>query len=207
MKAARRLDSLPIYVFALLDAKLKAARAQGIDIIKLDIGSPDGPPAAGSDCRNAGRAAGDPTRHGYAGYFGTPRLRQADGGLLRTRFGVSGPGRSQRGLAADRFQGGDREYGVGLAGSGRSCPGARSRLSDVPDERCTWSAPKCSICRLLAENGFLPGLDAIPSEVAQRARLMWLNYPNNPTGAIAPLSFFEEAVDFCRRHVYPVAVS
>jgi LL-diaminopimelate aminotransferase len=53
---------------------------------------------------------------------------------------------------------------------------------------------------LLEERGFLPDLDAIPLDVARRARLMWLNYPNNPTGAVAPLSFFAEAVEFCRRH-------
>jgi LL-diaminopimelate aminotransferase len=53
---------------------------------------------------------------------------------------------------------------------------------------------------LYQENGFLPDLDAIPSEVADRARLMWLNYPNNPTGAVAPMAFFEEAVAFCKRH-------
>jgi LL-diaminopimelate aminotransferase len=53
---------------------------------------------------------------------------------------------------------------------------------------------------LLAENGFLPDLQAIPTDVARRARLMWLNYPNNPTGAVAPLSFLEGAVDFCRQH-------
>ncbi len=53
---------------------------------------------------------------------------------------------------------------------------------------------------LLEENGFLPDLSAIPAEVARRARLMWLNYPNNPTGAIAPMAFFEEAIAFCRRH-------
>ena len=57
-----------------------------------------------------------------------------------------------------------------------------------------------SRAQLLAENAFLPDLSAIPEDVARRARLMWLNYPNNPTGATATLSFFEEAVAFCRRH-------
>ncbi len=197
MKPASRLDSLPIYVFALLDAKLKAARAQGIDIIKLDIGSPDGPPPAAIVAALA-EAAGDPTRHGYAGYFGTPRLRQAMVDYYATRFGVTLD-------AANEVLPliGSKE-GIANMALAWLDPGDLALVPDpgYPTYRMSAYMVGAEVfdMPLLVENGFLPRLDAIPTEVAQRARLMWLNYPNNPTGAVASQSFFEQAVDFCRRH-------
>jgi LL-diaminopimelate aminotransferase len=184
MRAARRLDSLPIYVFALLDAKLKTARAQGVDVIKLDIGSPDGPPPADIIAALA-RSASAPTRHGYAGYFGTPALRQAMVDYYASPLIGSKEGIANMGLAW--LDPGDLALvpDPGYPTYRMSAYMVGAEVYDMP---------------LLAENGFLPRLDAIPSEIAQRARLMWLNYPNNPTGAVASLSFLEQAVDFCRRY-------
>ena len=197
MKAARRLDSLPIYIFAVLDAKLRAVRAQGIDVIKLDIGSPDGPPPA-SIITTLAESANDPARHGYAGYFGTPRLRQAMVDYYASRFGVALDG-------ADEVLPliGSKE-GIANMALAWLDPGDLALVPDpgYPTYRMSAYMVGADVfdMPLLEENGFLPQLDAIPFEVAERARLMWLNYPNNPTGAVAPRSFFEKAVDFCRRH-------
>jgi LL-diaminopimelate aminotransferase len=197
MKAARRLDSLPIYVFALLDAKLKAARAQGVDVIKLDIGSPDGPPPDAIISALA-TSASVPTRHGYAGYFGTPALRQAMVDYYASRFGVA------LDAAGEVLPLIGSKEGIANMALAWLDPGDLVLVPDpgYPTYRMSAYMVGAEVydMPLLAENSFLPRLDAIPADVALRARLMWLNYPNNPTGAVAPLSFFEQAVDFCRRH-------
>ena len=181
MRAARRLDSLPIYVFALLDAKLKAARAQGVDVIKLDIGSPDGPPP--ESIVTALAEVGERSDASWlCRLLRDARLRQAMVDYYATRFGVT-LDVCQRSSAADRLQRGHREHGAGLAGSGRPGPGARSRLSDLPDER---SHGRRRGLRDAAAGGERVSARSgrHPAGCGQRrARLMWLNYPNNPTGA------------------------
>ena len=197
MKAARRLDSLPIYVFAMLDAKLKEVRAQGIDVIKLDIGSPDGPPPAAVIAALTG-SANDPARHGYAGYFGTPGLRQALVDYYASRFGVT------LDAATEVLPLIGSKEGIANMALAWLDPGDLALVPDpgYPTYRMSAAMVGAEVfdLPLREENGFLPALEAIPSGVAERARLMWLNYPNNPTGAIAPQSFFVKAVDFCRRH-------
>ena len=197
MRAAQRLDSLPIYVFAKLDAKLKAIRAQGVDVIKLDIGSPDGPPPAAivtalTDSAHA------PSKHGYAGYFGTPQLRQAMADYYATRFGVTvDSGNEVLPLIGSK-------EGIANMALAWLDPGDLALVPDpgYPTYRMSAYMVGAEVydMPLVKENGFLPRLEAIPVAVAQRARLMWLNYPNNPTGAVAPLAFFEQAVEFCRRY-------
>ena len=197
IRAARRLDSLPIYVFATLDAKLKALREQGIDVIKLDIGSPDGPPPRCVVTALAESAA-DPTRHGYAGYFGAPQLRQAMVDYYATRYGVMLDGASEVLPLI-----GSKE-GIANMALAWLDPGDLALVPDpgYPTYRMSAYMVGAQVydMPLLEEKSYLPDLGAIPLEVAARARLMWLNYPNNPTGAVAPASFFETAVDFCRRH-------
>jgi len=197
MRAARRLDSLPIYVFALLDAKLKLARAQGVDVIKLDIGSPDGPPPD-SIITALAKSANEPTRHGYAGYFGTPALRQAMVDYYASRFGVA------LDSATEVLPLIGSKEGIANMALAWLDPGDLALVPDpgYPTYRMSAYMVGAEVfdMPLLDENSFLPRLNAIPAEIAQRARLMWLNYPNNPTGAVAPLSFFEQAVEFCRRY-------
>jgi LL-diaminopimelate aminotransferase len=197
VRSAHRLESLPLYVFATLDAKIKALQAQGVDVIKLDIGSPDGPPP-GSVVDALASSAASPTKHGYAGYVGTPRLRQAMVAYYRARFGV------ELNVANEVLPLlGSKE---GIANIALAWLDAGD-LALVPDPGYPTYAASAAMagaqvyCMPLTEaNGWLPDLDAIPAAAADAARLMWLNYPNNPTGAVAPLSFFAEAVDFCRRH-------
>ena len=197
MRSARRLDSLPLYVFATLDAKLKALRSQGVDVIKLDIGSPDGPPP-GFVIQSLAQAAADPARHGYAGYAGTPSLRQAMVDYYALRFGVSID------VATEVLPLIGSKEGIANIALAWLDPGD---LALVPDPGYPTYAASVALAGgrahsmpLSETNGWLPDLDAIPEAVAHQARLMWLNYPNNPTGAIAPYAFLEEAVAFCRRY-------
>jgi LL-diaminopimelate aminotransferase len=197
MKAANRLDNLPAYVFASLGERLKELAAQGRDVIRLDIGSPDlPPPDAITDALY--RSAQKPSNHGYGGYYGTPELRRAMASYYEQRFGVSlDPGKEV----------------VPLIGSKEGIANVALAFVDpgdtvlVPDP----GYPTYSMGTLLAggdpyffplsaEKGFLPNLEAIPSDVAAAARILWLNYPNNPTGAIASLAVLEEVVAFAGRH-------
>ncbi len=197
MKPARRLESLPTYFFATLDEKLKALRAQGVDIIKLDMGSPDGPPP-GFIIDALAQSAADPTHHGYAGYLGTPKLRQALVDYYRARFDV------ELDVTSEVLPLIGSKEGIAHMALAWLDPGDLALVPDpgYPTYRMSALMAGAEVydMPLLADRGWLPDLEAIPADVARRARLMWLNYPNNPTGAIAPLDFFEHAVSFCRRH-------
>lgn len=197
MRPAHRLGSLPVYFFATLDARIKALTKQGVDVIKLDIGSPDGPPPQAIIDALA-RAANTPTNHGYAGYAGTPRLRQAMVDYYAQRYGVAldvatevlpliGSKEGIANMALAWLDPGDLVLAPdpGYPAYRMSALMVGGQVYDMP---------------LREENAFLPDLAAIPAAVADRARLMWLNYPGNPTAAIAPMAFLEEAVAFCRRH-------
>lgn len=197
LRPACRADSLPVYFFAALEAKINALQAQGGDVIRLDIGSPDGPPPD-FIVDTLADAAHDPAQHGYAGYSGIPSLRQALADYYAARFGVSLN-------AADEVLPllGSKE-GIAHLALAWLDPGDLALVPDPGYPTYSMGArlagAEAYAMPLLEEKRFLPDLAAVPPEVARRARLMWLNYPNNPTGAVADLSFFEMAVDFCRRY-------
>lgn len=197
MKVATRLESLPAYVFASLGERLKELASRGVDIIRLDIGSPDLPPPD-NITEVLYRSAQKASNHGYGGYYGTPELRRAMASYYEQRFDLS--------LSPDKEV-------VPLIGSKEGIANVALAFVDpgdtvlVPDPGYpTYSMgaflaggrPYCF--PLTAESGFLPDLAAIPADVASIAKMLWLNYPNNPTGAIAPLEFFEEVVAFARRY-------
>ena len=197
LRPARRLDRIPPYVFAALAARIRAQEAQGTDVIRLDIGSPDLPPAD-FIIEALTAAVRRPDIHGYPSYTGTPALRRAIAAYYEHRYGVSlHPDNEVLPLI------GSKEGLVNLTTAWLD-PGD---LAIVPDPGYPVYQMAAFIAGgdvytlpLRAENGFLPDFDAIPTEVAQRARLLWLNYPNNPTGATADLAFFERALSFARRH-------
>jgi LL-diaminopimelate aminotransferase len=197
MKRAERLQSLPPYPFARWAARVNAARSKGLDVIRLDIGSPDLPPpddVVDVLCQAARR----PESHGYSGYRGIPELRQAVANYYGRRFGVELDADSQVVPLI-----GSKEGIVNMAMAFLD-PGDLALVPDPGYAPYTMGAAlagaEVSTFPLLAENGFLPDLDAILTDVADRTALMWLNYPNNPTGATADLGFFVRAVDFARRH-------
>jgi LL-diaminopimelate aminotransferase len=163
----------------------------------MDVGSPDLPPED-SVVDALYQSARRPDTHGYPGYRGIPELRQAVADYYGRRFGVE--------LDADTQVVpliGSKE---GIVNLSLACldPGDLALVPDpgyAPYTMGTLLAGgEVATFPLLAENDFLPNLDAIPAGVADRAVLMWLNYPNNPTGAVAGIDFFERAVAFCRQH-------
>ncbi|MBN1219764.1 MAG: aminotransferase class I/II-fold pyridoxal phosphate-dependent enzyme [Anaerolineae bacterium] len=196
MKPAQRAQHLPAYFFATLNQRLAALQTEGADVIRLDAGSPDMPPAPFLLDILKG-STDDPTKHNYGGYAGQPHLRRAIAHYYRQRFDVQ--------LADDELVPliGSKEGVVNLHLAWLD-PGDLSLVPD-PGYPSYYFAPMLAGGRperfdLLPERGWLPNLSAIPVKTARPARLLWLNYPNNPTGATATLDFFAEAVDFCRQY-------
>jgi LL-diaminopimelate aminotransferase len=197
MKVSERIENMPPYVFATMGQRIRELQARGRDVIRLDIGSPDLPPPD-FIIEAMYRSAQNASHHGYSGFYGTPGLRQAVAGYYSRRFGVDlDPEKEVTSLIGSK----EGIINVALAFVG---PGD---LVLVPDPGYPPYASGTLLAGgqpyhvpLLAENGFLPDLEAIPADVARAAKILWLNYPNNPTGATAPLDFFERAVEFARRY-------
>lgn len=195
-KPAERLNKLPPYIFAVLGQRIQSMLASGLDVISLDIGSPDLPPPQ-AVIDTLAESANKPGNHGYSGYRGIPAFREAVSRYYERRFGVSlDPEREVLPLL------GSKEGIVNL------CLGYLDRgdLALVPDV----GYPSYSMGARLAgadihwmhtnENDYLPDLEHIPSEVKTRSKLLWVNYPNNPTGAIAPVTFYEAAIELCHKN-------
>jgi LL-diaminopimelate aminotransferase len=197
VKFARRLDQVPPYLFAELERQIAAKRREGIDVISLGIGDPDLPtPEAVVDA--AAEAVRDPRTHQYPTNHGTDEFRAAAAGFYGERFEVELDAATE----VIPVLGGKEAVGhIALA-----CldPGGLS-LSPEPGYPPYTSGPVFAgadvhYLPLTEENGFFPDLDAVPDEVAARANLLYLDYPNNPTGAVVPEGGFERAVEFGRRH-------
>jgi LL-diaminopimelate aminotransferase len=197
MKTSARLDRLPPYLFAELERKIAAKKADGVDVISLGIGDPDTPtPALVPDALAA--AAHDGGTHQYPSNRGRPELRQAFARFYDRRFGVQLDTETEIVPAL-----GAKEcvFNVNLAFLD---PGSGALAADPGYPVYTGgpllSGAEAVLMPLVPELGFVPDLDAIDPEDAERARLMFLNYPNNPTGAIVPDGFFEQVVDYAREH-------
>jgi LL-diaminopimelate aminotransferase len=197
MRIANRIASLPPYVFARAGKTIAALKAQGVDVINLGIGSPDlAPPDWIIDRLHT--AAQDAGKHGYAGYSGLPILRQATAAYYRQRFGVElDPEREIVILIGSK----EGIFNVALAfiDAGDTAlipdPGYPTYALGV-----IMAGGEVVPMPLLPERGFTPDLAAVPRDALRRAKLMWLNYPNNPTAATPSIEFLAEAVDFAREH-------
>ncbi|MCE5257761.1 MAG: LL-diaminopimelate aminotransferase [Chloroflexi bacterium] len=197
MKVAERIKNLPPYVFATVEKRIAAQQAKGVDVISLGIGSPDlKPPQFIIDALN--QSANRDDTHGYAGYYGTPALRKAIAGYYERRFGVTlDPNTEARPLIGSK---------EGLANMAFAFvdPGDLVLASDpgYPTYRmgALMAGGDHYAMPLLEENDYLVDFNGIPDVVADKATLMWLNYPNNPTGAGAPMDFLERAVAFAKKH-------
>jgi LL-diaminopimelate aminotransferase len=195
--AARRMARIPPYLFAEIDKKVAAKRAAGIDVIALDIGDPDTPTpqdivAAAQDALRNGE------NHRYASYYGMPALRRAIAGWYQRRFRVELDPESEI-LPTLGSKDGISHLPFALVDPGDvvlvPSPGYPVYLTGT-----VMADGEPYLMPLTAADQWLPDLDAIPGSVADRARVLWLNYPNNPTAATAPLEFYEKALAFCRRH-------
>jgi LL-diaminopimelate aminotransferase len=197
MKRAQRLHDMPPYPFAPWSQRVAAAARDGRDVIRLDIGNPDLPPPD-SVVEALCRSANAPDHHGYAGYGGLPALRQAIAGYYQRRFGVALDPESQVLPLIGSKEG---IYHLALA---YLDPGDLVLVPDPGYAAYTLSAAlagaRVQTFPLLPERDYLPDLGAIPEQIARRAAMIWLNYPNNPTGATAGTGFFAEAVAFALRY-------
>jgi LL-diaminopimelate aminotransferase len=195
VRFAQRLDAVPPYLFAELERKIAQKRREGVDVISLGIGDPDLPtPQVVVDA--LAEAARDPRTHQYPTNHGSDELREAAAGFYRERFGV------ELDPASDVVPalGGKEAVGhiaLALLDPGDIC------LSPDPGYPPYTSGPLFAgadvhYLPLRAEQGFLPDLDAIPAGVLARANLLFLDYPNNPTGAVVAPGYFERAVELAR---------
>jgi LL-diaminopimelate aminotransferase len=197
MKPSSRLDRLPPYLFAELERKIAEKKAAGVDVISLGIGDPDTPtPAPVIDA--LAQAAADPGTHQYPSNRGRPELREAYARFYARRFGVEL----------------DPEREIIPALGAKECIFNLNLAFLDPDSVVLAADPgypvytggpllagaEAVLMPLVPELGFAPDLDAIGGDVAKRARLLYLNYPNNPTGAVVPDGLFERAVEFGREH-------
>lgn len=196
MRRAQRLDLVPPYLFGEIAALKQKALAEGRDLIDLGIGDPD-QPTPRSIIRAIQKFVEDPETHRYdESQAGVPDFLKAVAEWYQRRFGVVlDPEREVLLLIGSK---------EGLA----HLPWAILNPGDVslvPDPAYTvyrvntlLAGGEVYVMPLKAERSYLPDLSEIPSEVARKAKLLFLNYPNNPTGAVAPLSFFQQVVEFAR---------
>jgi LL-diaminopimelate aminotransferase len=200
MRIAKRIEELPPYLFAGLDAKLAAKRAEGVDVISLGVGDPDMPTPA-HIVEAMREAVADPATHRYPSYWGSLEFRAAVAGWYGERFGVElDPATEVMALIGSK-------EGLAHLAVAFVDPGDEAL---VPDPGYPVYAGGTQLAGgvvrglpLVAENGYQPDLDVVTP--TRRTKLLWLNYPSNPTAAVAELSDLERAVAFARGHDLLVA--
>ncbi|MDQ7828265.1 MAG: LL-diaminopimelate aminotransferase [Armatimonadota bacterium] len=197
MSAARRLERIGAYLFADLDRKQEALQAQGVDVINLGVGDPDLPTPEHIVAALA-EAARDPRTHRYPPYAGTREFREAVAAWYRRRFQVDlDPEREVLALIGSKEGLAHLPWALVNPGEATLVPDPGYpvyRAATILADGEPVTVP------LRAERGFLPDLSAIPSATARRARLLFLNYPNNPTAGVATLAFFQEVAAWAREH-------
>jgi LL-diaminopimelate aminotransferase len=202
MHLAERVQKLPPYLFAGISKMIETKRAEGIDVISLGIGDPD-LPTPEHILESLKEATMDPANHRYPESEGLPELREAIAGWYQTRHGVTLDPESEVVVLI-----GSKE-GIGHLPLCLIDPGDVSLITDpgypVYEIATMFAGGESVRIPLREEDGWLPRLDEIDPAVAARARILWLNYPNNPTGAIADLEFFERAVTWAYKHDVVIA--
>jgi LL-diaminopimelate aminotransferase len=197
MRPSKRLDLIPPYLFAQLERKIAEKKAAGVDVISLGIGDPDTPTYA-PIVAAAQAAVADPGTHQYPSNRGRAEFRQAAAAFYARRFGVTL----------------DPDTEVMPAIGAKECIFNLNLAFLDPEDVALASDPgypvytggptlvgaRAVLMPLVPSLGFAPDLDAISAEDAARAKLMFLNYPNNPTGAVVPDGLFERVVAFAREH-------
>jgi len=195
---ASRLDKIPPYLFAEIDKKRLAAIEKGVDIINLGIGDPDKPTPA-HIVAEMHQAIDDPSTHNYPPYAGTKEFRESAVKWFSKRF--------------DLPQFNPDSECVGTIGMKEALhnlflatvdPGDYTLIPDPGYPVYKTSTILCGgtpyFLPLKEENDFLIDLDSIPEEIARKAKILVLNYPNNPTGAFANLEFFKKVIDFGKKY-------
>jgi LL-diaminopimelate aminotransferase len=197
MKIARRIEKLKPYLFVEINKRIAAKKAKGEEIISFAIGDPDIPTPA-HIIEGLCRAAQDPVNHRYPESEGLPELRQAIADWYQKRFNVT------LDAATEVLPLIGAKEGIGHLAFCLIDPGD---IALVPDPGYPVYAIGTELAggrpyylSLKESNGFLPNLNGIRDDILKNARVLWLNYPNNPTGAVADLEFFQRAVEFGRKN-------
>lgn len=197
IKKAKRINDLPPYLFAEIDRKKRAALARGVDLIDLGVGDPDLPTPA-PIVEKLVEGAGKPVNHRYPNSAGLMEYRQAVATWYRNRFGVKlDPEKEVVSLIGSKE--GIANMAVAFVDPGDTVLVA-SPCYPVYHIGTQFNGGKNYFLPLTKENHFLPDLEAIPPEVARAAKLLWINYPNNPTAAVAERDFFARVVAFAERN-------
>ena len=197
MRFSERMDRVPPYLFVQISRKIAEKKAQGIEVISFGIGDPD-IPTPGYVIDALGEASHDAPNHRYPESEGLPEFRQGVADWYLRRFGVK--------LDSEKEV-------ISLIGAKEGighvafCFLDAGDVALVPDPGypvyamgTLFAGGESYMLPLNAENDWLPDLDAIPDDVARKAKLLWLNYPNNPTGAVADLEYFRKAIEFAGQH-------
>jgi LL-diaminopimelate aminotransferase len=198
MQFAKRLDRIPPYLFAEINRKQNELVTKGVDIINMGVGDPDKPTPA-HIVQVMHEAIDDASNHKYPPYQGTPEFREAVAKWMEQRFGVTGLNPNTEIVSSVGSKEAIHNTFLAFVEAGD--------YTLIPDPgypvyqtSTIFAGGEFFTMPLKAENNFLPDLSAIPSEVARSAKLLWINYPNNPTGAIATIEFFTELVAFCQEY-------
>lgn len=194
---AARLKVLPPYLFAALDRKKRELREKGMDLIDLAIGDPD-IPTAPHIIEALKKGVDRPENHRYPAYEGLLTFRTAAASWFKNRFGVQlDPKTEVLSLIGSK-------EGIGHMVLAFCNPGdivlATEPAYPVYNIGTIFAGGRTYQLPILEKNKYLPDLGSIPASVLRKAKMLFINYPNNPTGAVASLEFMKEAVDFCRTH-------
>lgn len=198
----QRLEALPPYLFIEIDKKKRALLQAGKDVINLGVGDPD-LPTHKFIIDEMAKAIYDPKNHRYPFDEGVPAYRQAAAEFMSRRFGVTADPDKQI-LTTIGSKDGISHIPLAVVNPGDVVlvpqPGY-----PVYNSGAIFAGGRPYVMPLLQANHFLPDLDAIPENIRRQAKLIWLNYPNNPTAASAPLSFYEQAVKMAQRYGWIIA--
>lgn len=196
MQLANRLDKLPPYLFLEISRKIAEKRAQGADVVSFGIGDPD-IPTPQHILDELTKTAQDAPNHRYPESDGLPEMRKSIGDWYKRRFDVDLDDKEIVPLIGAK-------EGIAHMALCLIDPGDIALLPDpaypVYSVGTMFAGGESFLMPLSEERGWLPDLSAIPTDVADKAKVMWINYPNNPTGGLATLAFFEEVVAFAKKH-------
>ena len=197
MKTAKRIEKLPPYLFAEIDRKVAEAKARGADIISFGVGDPDlpSPPHVVEALQ---KAAADAGTHRYPSYTGMPEFRSSIANWYGTRFGVKlDPDDEVQPLVGSK-------EGIFHLPVAFIDPGDVALIPDpgypVYETGTILAGGEAVLMPLSPANDFKPDLGSLPADVLERARVLWLNYPSNPTSAVVDKNYFVGAVAFCKKH-------
>lgn len=197
MRESERLEKIPPYIFAEIDKKVDAAKAKGLDIINLGIGDPD-TPTFPNVVEEMHKAIDDPETHNYPPYQGTLPFRAACADWMKKRFNTElDPNKEILALIGSK-------EGIAHTFFAFVDPGDYTLVPDpaypVYRNATVLAGGIPYLMPIGPQNNYLPELDKIPEDIAKKAKLMFLNYPNNPTGAVANLDYFREVLDFAKKY-------